>query len=113
MDYYEIWFNLAPGHKDLEVIRAIENWLDYFKGRNQLEGYNITRRKLGFGPDFLPEFHVSIAFKDLAQLDEAFHRTAVRDPEVEELHREVYSRVKDFRSALYRDFPDPERSRLP
>ena len=28
---------------------------------------------------------------------------------LEPLHHEVYSRVKDFKSALYRDFPDDVR----
>ena len=36
--------------------------------------------------------------------------SAARDGEVEKLHARVYSLVTDFRAALYRDFPDPERA---
>jgi len=109
MDYYEIWFNLAPGANDLELVRAVRAYLDYLRSQGRLEDYKITRRKFGFGPSWMPEWHVSIAFRDLAQLDSAFDVAATRSGEVEKLHHEVYSRVKDFQSALFRDFPDPVR----
>jgi hypothetical protein len=52
---------------------------------------------------------VTVMAKDLAQLDAAFSHVAVRDGEVEQLHRPVYAMVTDFKSALYRDFPDSVR----
>lgn len=36
-------------------------------------------------------------------------RAAKRSGALEELHSAVYSKVTDFRAALYRDFPDPVR----
>jgi hypothetical protein len=109
MNYYEIWFNLAPGANDMDVTQAVQAYLDHLKMLGTLEGYHITRRKFGFGPSFLPEFHVSIAFRDLAQLDSAFNQAAKRSGELEKLHHDVYSRVTNFMSGLYRDFPDPVR----
>ena len=50
-----------------------------------------------------------VAERKLAQLDAAFGHVATRDGEVERLHAPVYAMVTDFKSALYRDFPDPER----
>ncbi len=47
--------------------------------------------------------------RDLVQLEQAFGAVAERSGKREELHRTVYSRVRNFRSALYRDFPDPQR----
>lgn len=109
MNYYEIWVNLAPGANDLEFVKAVEDYLGYFKSKGKLSGYTLKRRKFGFGPPDLGEFYISIAFEHLAQMDEAFFSAATRDEVVEPLHHEVYSRVKDFKSALYRDFPDAVR----
>lgn len=109
MNHYEIWVNLAPGANDLEFVRAVQNYLGFLKCQGKLEYYTIRRRKFGFSPPGFGEFYISIAFKDLAQLDQAFFVAATRDETVEPLHHEVYSRVTDFKSALYRDFPDEVR----
>jgi hypothetical protein len=109
VNYYEIWFNLAPGAKDLELSSAVQAYLDHLKAQGKLEWWRLTRRKFGFGPSWMPEWHVTIAFRDLSQLDSAFNVAAARHGETERLHVEVYSRVKDFQSALYRDFPDAVR----
>ncbi len=109
MNYYEIWVDLAPGAKDMELVRAVQNYLNHLKGLGTLESYCIHRRKFGFSPPQFGEFHISIAFKDLAQLDQAFFSAATRGPDIEPLHHEVYSRVTNFKSALYRDFPDEVR----
>lgn len=109
MDHYLIWFNLKPGVDDLEICRALDDYLNYLREHGQLLEWNLTRRKFGFSPTGMPEFHVRLSFRDLAQLDAAFHHTATRSGEVERRHAEVFSRVRDFQSALYRDFPDDVR----
>lgn len=109
MDTYEIWVNLRPGEDDLEFVRAVRAYLDVFVSRGDCEGYRIRRRKFGFGPESLGEFNVSIEFTDLAQMDRAFGHAATRDDTIEPLHAEVYRRVTDFRSGLFRDFPDAVR----
>lgn len=110
MDYYEIWVNLVDSRKDLEFVRAVDAYLGHLRSQGRLESWRLTRRKFGFGPPGLGEFHLTIAFRDLAQLDSAFGVVATRAGEVERLHHPVYSMVKDFTSALYRDFPDPQRT---
>ncbi len=109
MNIYHMWFNLIDSHKDVEFSRSVAAYLDHLKGQGKIESWRLTRRKFGFGPDGMGEFHCEVHCKDLAQLDTAFSLVATRDGEVERLHRPVYSAVKDFKSALYRDFPDPER----
>lgn len=109
MNYYEIWFNLKDSHKDLEFCRALDAYLNNLKSKGVLEHWRLTRRKFGFGPSELGEFHVTMAFRTLEQLDAAFGVVAPRAGEVERLHMPVYSMVTDFKSGLYRDFPDPER----
>lgn len=109
MDHYEIWVDLQPGVRDLEFTEAVTNWMRFLKDRGLIEGHTLRRRKLGFGPEGLGEFHVSIHFKGLAQVDEAFSMAATRGSEVERVHAEVYSRIRNLKTALYRDFPDSVR----
>ena len=109
MDHYEIWFNLKDAHRDLEFSKKLSAYLGHLRGLGHLEGHAFTRRKLGFGPSALGEFHVDIHVKDMAQLEGMFQYVATRGAPVEPLHRAVYGMVMDFSSALYRDFPDPVR----
>lgn len=109
MDSYEIWVDLAPGANDLEFVNAVRAYLDHFMHEGKLAAYRIRRRKFGFGPEVLGEFVLTLDFNSLSQMDNAFQEAATREAAVEQLHREVYSRVTNFRSGLYRDFPDPVR----
>lgn len=109
MNYYHMWANLKDGHRDLEFAGHVKAYLDHLKNQGRIEGWSLTRRKFGFSPDSMGEFHIVVYAKDLAQLDSAFSLVATREGEVERLHRPVYSMVTDFKSALFRDFPDPER----
>lgn len=109
MDCYEIWVDLAPGVRDLELIEALNGYLGHMREAGLIERWRVKRRKFGFGPEGLGEFWISIETRNLTQLDEAFHHAATRAPEIEALHAQVYSKVRNFRSALYRDFPDAER----
>lgn len=111
MDIYHIWVNLSDSRQDLDFARAVDAYLGHLKSQGTLEGWRLTRRKLGFGPGELGEFHIQIFARDMAQLDQAFSRAATRSGDVEHLHRAVYRMVTDFRSALYRDFPDSVRPR--
>ena len=110
MNYYNMWFNLKDSRKDLEFCRAVDAYLGYLKREGKIEGWRLCRRKFGFGPAELGEFHISVWTNDLAQLDAAFSTVATRSGEVERLHAPVYSAVTDFKSGLERDFPDPERT---
>lgn len=109
MDCYEIWFDLKDTSRDLEFCRDLAAYMGHLRERGLIVGYRLTRRKLGFGPSDLGEFHAVIETEDMAQLQRAFDRVATRDPEVEQVHGAVYSAVKNARFALYRDFPDPVR----
>jgi hypothetical protein len=111
MNQYHIWCNLRDPHKDLEFARHLAAYLSHLQEQGRIASYRLSRRKLGFGPQELGEFHVCIEVRDLAQLDDAFNTIAPREGQTEALHARVYSMITDFRSALYRDFPDPQRSR--
>lgn len=109
MNHYLLWFNLKNTHQDLEFSAALDAYLGRLQADGFLHGFALTRRKLGFGPETLGEFQVTIDTVDLERLDAAFSQVARRSGEMEELHKAVYSQIKDMKTALYRDFPDPER----
>ena len=109
MDHYHTWFDLKPGVKDVEFARAMARYMGYLKEKSLIEGWRLTRRKLGFGPKDLGEFHIVMETRDLAQLDAAFTTVASRDEPVESVHFDVNSKVQNLTIALYRDFPDAVR----
>jgi hypothetical protein len=109
MNHYHIWCNLKDTHKDVEFAQNVRTYLGRLQDAGTIAAYTLSRRKLGFGPAELGEFHIVISANDLAQLESAFDLVAARSGPLEAAHAKVYSMVTDFRSALYRDFPDPQR----
>ena len=109
MDVYHIWCSLKDDVGDLEFALAARAYLEHLKTSGVVAGYRVTRRKLGLGPPQLPEWHITLDFETLAQLDNAFARVSSRADPAESFHHAVNSKVKDVFFALYRDFPDPGR----
>lgn len=109
MDYYHIWCNLIDSHKDQEFCKSVKAYLGEFEKMGLINTFKITRRKLGFGPAELGEFHIIIETQNMAKLEHTWEYVAKKDEPLLSLHRAVYSKVTDFRSALYRDFPDEFR----
>ena len=111
MNIYHVWCNLRAGVRDVEFVDTLHKYLAPLQAQGHMHSYRITRRKLGLGPPYLPEFHITLEFADLAQLDAAFSHVATRCDPVESLHQAVNSQVQDTLFALYRDFPDTGRVR--
>jgi hypothetical protein len=109
MNIYHVWCDLKPGIGDLVFTEKLAAYLRHLKEQGLIEGYRLTRRKLGLAPPVLGEFHLMIDVRDLAQLDAAFDRVATRREPVEGFHFGVNSLVTNASFALYRDFPDPVR----
>lgn len=113
VDRYHLWFDLRPGVKDLDFVRAVHAMLGHLQGKGKLEGFDVERRKLGFGPKELGEWHVAVRTLDMAQLEAAFDEVTPRSGEMERLHAAVWSKVTSLKTALYRDFPDDNRLHPP
>jgi hypothetical protein len=109
VDVYHIWFNLKEGVRDLDFAAAARAYLDHLEEGEMLVGYRITRCKLGLAPPQLREWHITLDFEGLGQMDKAFDRVSTRTDPVEGFHHAVNSQVRDVFFALYRDFPDPQR----
>lgn len=111
MDIYHVWCDLKPGVSDLTFAENVAKYLGRLKTDGLIEGWRLTRRKLGLSPDGFGEFHLMIETRNMAQLDEAFQRVSSRREPVESFHFAVNSLVQNTRFALYRDFPDAHRHR--
>jgi len=111
MDVYHIWADLAEGASDHEFGDAVRAYCERLESDGHIAGWRLTRRKLGLGHPRLPEWHITLEFTGLAQLDAAFDRVATRSGQIEGLHHAVNSRVGEVFFALYRDFPDANRVR--
>ncbi len=109
MNYLHIWADLRESHKDLQFCEAVDAYLGKLKADGKIEYFTLTRRKFGFRPPELGEFHIVVAARDLAQLDAAFSIVASRTGEIERLHIPVYAACSRTQAALYRDFPGDER----
>jgi hypothetical protein len=109
MNLYEIWCDLKPGMSDMAFAERTADWLGRLRDEGAIERFRLTRRKLGFGPPGIGEFHIQIEVRYLAQLDQAFHIAASRAEPYELLHHCVNHMVENVRFALYRDFPDAVR----
>jgi hypothetical protein len=62
------------------------------------------------GPSELGEFFLLIEVESLAQLDRAFSTVSPRTEPIESIPAAVNHSVCDLRSALFRDFPDEQRT---
>jgi hypothetical protein len=111
MDVYHIWFNLKDGVRDLEFVEAATTYLDHLKTGGMIATYRITRCKLGLAPPQLREWHITLDFENMTQMDRAFGQVSARADPAESFHHAVNSQVSDIFFALYRDFPDPGRVR--
>jgi hypothetical protein len=109
MDLYHIWCDLKPGVRDVALVEGVQKYLGHLKSAGLIESFRLTRRKLGFGPAGLGEFHIMVETNDLAQLDAAFRSVSSRQNPVEDFHFGTNSLVHNAVFALYRDFPDPHR----
>jgi len=111
VDIYHIWADLRPGVSDTSFADSLAGYMGHLKEHCLIEGWRLSRRKLGLGAPGLGEFHVMIEVKDLAQLEQAFQLVASRADPVEGVHFAVNSLVHNAVFALYRDFPDAFRQR--
>lgn len=106
MNIYHVWCNLKESRRDMEFAGNVRELMEYMIASGDMKAWRMTRRKLGFGPAELGEFHITMEFPSLVELEQTFGEMAKRTGELEDLHRKVFTMVTDFRSGLSRDFPD-------
>lgn len=110
MNLYSCSIDLRDDAKALAFANAVDQWMSHLKAEAVIEDWRLLRRKLNLASDSHSDFLLEIEVKDLAQLDQAFRMLGRKDDKVESLYRAVNTLVARARFALYRPFPDPERS---
>lgn len=106
MDIYHVWCDLKPGQSDQIFGERFTLFLDRLKSAGKIENWRLTRRKLGFAPDGMPEFHFMIETQDMDQLDQAFRALAPKEGPTHAIHFAANEMVQNLKFALYRDWPD-------
>ena len=107
MDIYHIWADKDGDITDLEFVNNMKAFLEHLKSEGKMESYRITRCKMGFRSIDIPEWHIMMEFRNMAQMDSAFERVAPLEGELETKHRSFNQFVADnIQHALYRDWPD-------
>jgi hypothetical protein len=107
-DIYHIWADKDGDLSDLEWVTNMRGFLDHLVHENKMLSYRITRCKMGFRSIAdLPEWHIMMEFRDMAQMDAAFRRVAPLQGELEDKHRSFNQFVgSNIQHALFRDWPD-------
>jgi len=107
MDIYHIWADKDGDISDMEFVNNMKAFLEHLKYEGKMETYRITRCKMGFRSMDIPEWHIMMEFRNMAQMDSAFERVAPLEGELETKHRSFNQFVADnIQHALYRDWPE-------
>ena len=108
MDIYHIWADKQGDISDSDWIANMRTFLDHLIQENKMVTYRITRCKMGFRSiQDLPEWHIMMEFKNMAQMDEAFKIVEPLKGDLEAKHKSFNQFVKgNIQHALYRDWPD-------
>ena len=107
MDYYMIWANKEGNISDLEWVNNMRSFLDHLVSEEKMIDYKIARCKMGFrSVADMPEWQITMMFKDMAQLEDAFKRVAPQEGKLEEKHKSFNQYVSDdIQHALFSDWP--------
>lgn len=107
MDIYHIWADKKGDISDADWIANMRDFLDHLVQEKTMESYRITRCKMGFRSMDIPEWHIMMEFKNMAQMDKAFATVSPLAGELEQKHQSFNQFVADnIQHALYRDWPD-------
>lgn len=106
MDIYHVWCDKKGDISDNDWVANMKQFLDHLVNENKMVSYRITRCKMGFRSMDIPEWHIMMDFKDMAQLEGAFKRVAPLEGDLETKHKSFNRFAENLQHAYYRDWPD-------
>ena len=108
MDIYHIWCDKTEGISDVAWAGNMRSFLQHLVDEGKMESFRITRCKMGFRSIAdMPEWHIMMEFRNMAQMDAAFTRVAPKEGELEQKHQSFNQFVSgNIQHALFRDWPD-------
>ena len=108
MDVYHIFADHNEDVDAHEFATKMRVFLDNMVAMGKMESYRLTRMKLGFRSMDLPEFHITMDFRNMQQLDDAMTAVLRNEQNIEDSHV-AFNQLVDVETIqhfLYRDFPD-------
>jgi hypothetical protein len=109
MNLFHIYCDLKDRTRAVDFAEDVQAFLSYLHEREYIEGYRITRRKFGFDPPKLGEFHIIIECQSADQLNSAMEFVSQKKEDSENFHRAVQAYTKGITVSLYSDYPEPTR----
>lgn len=108
MNYYHIWADPVEGTDPKEFATKMKKFLDQLVSMNKMIDYKLTRMKLGFRSMDIPEFHITMHFDTMQQLDDAMTAVLNDEQKIEDAHVgfNQFVDLETIQHALYRDYPD-------
>lgn len=110
MNLYTCAIDLKNDARALNFAKAVDEWMGHLLSQGVILRWRLLRRKLNLAAGPYRDFLLEIEVEDLSQLDRAFRVLGQHDDNVGNLYRAVNSQIAEAEFALYRPFPDPERS---
>lgn len=110
MNVYCCMITLKDDAKALLFAKALDDWMGHLSAAGVIGEWRLMRRKLNLAADCYRDFMLEIEVDGLAQLDAAFRLTGAHDDDVAQKHRAVNGLIATSEFALYRPYPDMERS---
>jgi len=111
MNHFHIWCNLKPGESDVRFGESVREMLGWLHEREFIEGYSIARRGFVIAPPDLGEFHVTVEFRSIEQMDRTLAFVSNGSDGTEELYRPLVEMVRDVSLSMDRDYPEEMRDR--
>jgi len=106
VNHFHLWCNLKSGVDAREFGDGARELLSYLHEREMIEGYSIARRGFVIAPPELGEFHVTVEFRNLEQMDRTLALVSNGSEEVAEFCQPLAAMIRDVSLAMDKDFPD-------
>lgn len=107
MNHFHIWCDIKPEANAREFGDQAREFLSFLYEHELIEGFNIARRQFAIDPPGLGEFHITVEFGSVEQMNRAFEQIGMRTGETDAFHKPVADSVRNMTVALYRDWPEP------
>ena len=91
----------------LEFVDKMNMFLDKLVEQKKMDGYRVTRMKLGFRSMDMPEFRIDMEFDNMQQLDDAMTVT-IHDKDVDKVHVGFNNVDVKLYNISIRDYPDEQ-----
>jgi hypothetical protein len=106
MNHFHIWCNLKAGADAREFGDGARELLSYLHEREMIEGYSIARRGFVIAPPELGEFHVTVEFRSIEQMDHTLEYVSNGSEVVAAFYKPLAEMIRDVSLAMDRDFPE-------